>query len=147
MARMVDISEKPLVKRQAISSGTLSLGPRSMQALEKDSLPKGNALATARVAAIQAVKETPRFLPLCHPIPITGIETEIILKDGHVLATVTVSTTYGTGVEMEALTGVSAALLCVWDMVKSLEKDPQGNYPETAIQDLKVISKIKEKDQ
>jgi len=97
----------------------------------------------ARVAAIQAVKEAPRTIPMCHPIPITGVEVDFVLLPAAVRATVAVTSVGRTGVEMEALAGVSAALLNVWDMVKYLEKDGTGNYPSTSIEEIRVVEKRK----
>jgi len=105
---------------------------------------KGDVLTVARVAAIQAVKETPRTIPMCHPISITGVEVAFELLADAVVAEVIVTSVGRTGVEMEALAGVSAALLNVWDMVKSREKDETGNYPSTCIEDIRVVEKRKE---
>ena len=106
-------------------------------------MKKGDVLTTARLAAILAVKDTPRLIPLCHPIPITGLDVNFDLEGERVRATVTVTSVGKTGVEMEALTGVAVALLNVWDMVKYLEKDETGNYPETAIENIRVTEKKK----
>jgi cyclic pyranopterin phosphate synthase len=105
---------------------------------------KGDVITTARLAAIMAVKDTPRLIPLCHPIPITGLEVNFDIEPGAVRATVIVTSVGKTGVEMEALAGVSAALLNVWDMVKYLEKDETGNYPCTEIEEILVVKKYKE---
>jgi cyclic pyranopterin phosphate synthase len=104
---------------------------------------KGNVLATAQVAAILAVKETPRIIPLCHPIPIGGITVEFTETDSTIGVSVRVVSTGKTGVEMEALTGVSVALLTIWDMVKSAEKDSHGQYPHTRIEGIRVVGKRK----
>ncbi|MEC9336217.1 MAG: cyclic pyranopterin monophosphate synthase MoaC, partial [Candidatus Thermoplasmatota archaeon] len=96
-----------------------------------------------RIAAIQAVKATPTILPLCHPLPISGVEVEFALDGAEVECRVTVSAMYRTGVEMEALTGVMAGLLCVWDLVKPLEKNEAGQYPETRIHNVEVVEKLK----
>ena len=133
MARMVDISDKPAVARRATARGRLRLRPTTAAAIANDEVPKGDPFAIGRVAAIQAVKATPTILPLCHPLPISGVEVEFALDGAEVECRVTVSATYRTGVEMEALTGVMAGLLCVWDLVKPLEKDEAGQYPETRI--------------
>ena len=106
-------------------------------------MKKGDVLTTARLAAIMAAKDTPRMIPLCHPIPLTGLEVNFELGAGDVRATVTVTSVGKTGVEMEALAGVAAALLNVWDMVKYLEKDETGNYPETEIGGIVVLEKWK----
>ena len=96
------------------------------------------------LAAVLAVKDTPRLIPLCHPISITGLDVNFEVEPERIRAIVTVTSFGKTGVEMEALTGVSVALLNVWDMVKYLEKDETGNYPETEIDEIKVLEKRKE---
>lgn len=143
MAVMVEVGGKPHVDRIAMARGRLRLGTGTMEALRENRVPKGDALATAKVAAIQAVKATPSLLPLCHPIPVTGVQVDFELDDGGVDCMVRVSATYPTGVEMEALTGVMAGLLCLWDMVKPLEKDGTGQYPHTRIDSVRVVTKSK----
>jgi len=141
--RMVDVSAKPVVPREATAEGHLRLKPETLAALREGRVPKGDVLATARVAAIQAVKKTPDVLPLCHPIPITGVDVRLTVLDESVHAEVTVRADYKTGVEMEALTAVTLALLTVWDMTKALEKDAQGQYPGTALTGVRVVEKRK----
>jgi cyclic pyranopterin phosphate synthase len=140
---MVEITEKPPVGRRAVASGTIRLKETTIEAIKSGEVKKGDVLTVARVAAIQAVKETPRQIPMCHPIPITGVEVAFELISGQVRATVVVTSVGKTGVEMEALAGVSAALLNVWDMVKSREKDETGNYPATRIEEIQVVEKRK----
>jgi len=140
---MVEITEKPAVGRRAIASGTIRLKESTVEAIKNGDVKKGDVLTVARVAAIQAVKETPRQIPMCHPIPITGVKVDFELLSDQVRATVVVTSVGKTGVEMEALTGVSAALLNVWDMVKYLEKDETGNYPMTRIEEIRVVEKRK----
>jgi len=141
---MVDITEKPVVKRTATAAGVVRLKRSTVEAIGSGKVKKGDVLSTARVAAILAVKETPRTVPMCHPIPVTSVVVEFDLRPEAVEATVVVTSVGKTGVEMEALTGVSAALLNVWDMVKLLEKDVTGNYPTTAIEAIRVVEKRKE---
>jgi len=141
--QMVDISGKDDVVREAVAEGKIRLRSATLRAIHEGSVVKGNVLATARVAAILAVKETPRIIPLCHPIPLSGIDVDFADGEGFILATVGVRSRGPTGVEMEALTGVSAALLTIWDMVKSAEKDAAGQYPETGIDGIRVVSKKK----
>ena len=141
--QMVDVSGKDEVVREAVAEGRIRLRKDTLRAIREGSLVKGNVLATARVAAIQAVKETPRIIPLCHPIPLSGIEVDFTDGEGFIRVTVRVRSRGPTGVEMEALTGVSVALLTVWDMVKSAEKDAGGQYPETTIEGIRVVSKRK----
>jgi cyclic pyranopterin phosphate synthase len=106
-------------------------------------LAKGNILAAAEVAALQAIKKVWEVLPHTHQIPITSAGVNLKVGSGSVSATVAVEATYKTGVEMEALYGVSVALLTVWDMVKPLEKDEGGQYPTTRIGNIRVVSKVK----
>ncbi len=143
LAGMVDITEKPPVFRKATATGSIRLKEATIEAIKTGRVKKGDALATARLAAILAVKDTPRLIPLCHPIPITGLDVNFEIETGRVRATVTVTCVGKTGVEMEALTGVAAALLNVWDMVKYLEKDETGNYPETEMEGIRVLEKMK----
>jgi cyclic pyranopterin phosphate synthase len=144
LAGMVDITEKPPVFRKATATGSIRLQEATIEAIKSAQVKKGDVLTTARLAAILAVKDTPRLIPLCHPIPITGLDVNFEIEERRVRATVTVTSVGKTGVEMEALTGVAVALLNVWDMVKYLEKDETGNYPETVIDELMVIEKRKE---
>ncbi len=140
---MVDITEKPVVYREATARGFIRLRKETIEAIREGKVPKGDVLNVARIAAIQAVKRTWDLLPLCHPIPITSVSVDFNVREDGVEVTVTVKATSKTGVEMEALTGASIALLTVWDMVKALEKDEEGQYPYTSIQEIKVVEKIK----
>ena len=140
---MVDITKKLPVIRTATARGSIKLRKATLEAVRSDSVKKGDVLTVARLAAILAVKDTPRLIPLCHPIPITGLDVNFVLDEERMTVTVTVTSLGNTGVEMEALTGVSAALLNVWDMVKYLEKDETGNYPETQMEEIKVLEKRK----
>ena len=143
LAGMVDITEKPPLFRRATATGTIRLRESTIKAIIAGNVKKGDVLTTARLAAILAVKDTPRLIPLCHQIPITGLDVNFEIEERRIRATVTVTSVGKTGVEMEALTGVSAALLNVWDMVKYLEKDETGNYPETEIEKIRVLQKMK----
>ena len=100
-------------------------------------------MEASTVAALQAVKDTPRIIPHCHPIPLEGTEVSWHWDNTSLWCTVSVSAHYKTGIEMEALTGVAAGLLCAFDMVKSLEKDEEGQYPVARITDLEVVEKFK----
>jgi cyclic pyranopterin phosphate synthase len=142
-AQMVDISTKGDVVREAIASGKIFLKPETLAAIRDGTVVKGNVLATARVAATLSVKNTPALIPMCHSIPISAISVDFPFGDGFIEAVVRVKSTGKTGVEMEALTGVSVALLTVWDMVKSAEKDRHGQYPVTRIEEIRVIEKRK----
>jgi cyclic pyranopterin phosphate synthase len=114
-----------------------------LRAIREGTVVKGNVLATARVAATIAIKETSRLIPMCHPIPIGAVDVDFCEGEGFIETTVRVKSLGKTGVEMEALTGASVALLTIWDMVKSAEKDKDGQYPETRISDLRVLEKRK----
>ncbi|HUH78895.1 MAG TPA: cyclic pyranopterin monophosphate synthase MoaC [Methanoregula sp.] len=144
-ARMVDISAKGDVAREAEAAGRIYLRPETLAAIREGTVVKGNVLATARVAATLAVKKVPDLIPLCHQIPISAITVDFSENAEFIEATVVVKTTGKTGVEMEALTGVSVALLTIWDMVKSAEKDADGQYPCTRITDVHVVEKRKGK--
>jgi len=144
-ARMVDISSKEEVSRRAKASGEIQLKPETIEAIKNKKIIKGSVLEAARIASIMAVKNTSSVIPMCHHIPITGIDVQFYLDHDNVKVTVDVRTVGKTGVEMEALQGVSVALLTIWDMVKSAEKDDTGNYPFTVIKNIKVLEKIKER--
>lgn len=144
-ARMVDVSEKADVPRLARARGEIVLTEETIKLIKTGNVEKGNVLATARIAAILAVKKTPETIPMCHQIPITGIDVDFEIEDKIISAVVEVRTVGKTGVEMEALTGVSTALLTIWDMVKSAEKDESGNYPNTSIRNIRVLEKHKGK--
>ncbi len=140
---MVDITDKPPVHRMATATGIIRLKESTVEAIRAGRVKKGDVFTTARLAAIMAVKDTPRLIPLCHPIPITGLDVNFEIEPESVRTTVAVTSVGRTGVEMEALTGVAVALLNVWDMVKYLEKDDTGNYPSTSLGDIRVVEKRK----
>jgi len=142
-AQMVDISGKGDVVREAVAAGKIFLRPATLAAIRGGTVVKGNVLATARVATTLAVKNTPALIPMCHPIAISAIAVDFSDGDGYIEARVRVKSTGKTGVEMEALTGVSVALLTIWDMVKSAEKDEHGQYPVTRIEEIRVTEKRK----
>ena len=142
-AEMVDITKKDDIVREATAKGRIFLRKETIQAIQEGTVIKGNVLATARVAATLAVKDTPRIIPMCHQLPIGAIEVEFAEEELWIEVTVRVKTVGKTGVEMEALTGVSVALLTIWDMVKSAEKDSEGQYPVTRIEGICVTEKKK----
>ena len=142
-AIMVDISSKDIVDRRATAVGEILLSDRTIERIKNGTIEKGNVLATARTAVILGVKRTAEMIPMCHQIPITSVDVDFSFREGAIVATVEVRSVGRTGVEMEALTGVSIALLTVWDMVKSAEKDDTGNYPNTSIKNISVLEKIK----
>lgn len=140
---MVDISSKGVTSRVATAVGKLYLRKSTVDAIKSGAIKKGDPLTVAEVASILAVKKTPELIPLCHSIPVESVEVFYIVDEDYVEATCTVKASYKTGVEMEALTGVTVALLNIWDMVKYLEKDEDGQYPDTKITDVQVIEKRK----
>ncbi|HTY15307.1 MAG TPA: cyclic pyranopterin monophosphate synthase MoaC [Methanoregulaceae archaeon] len=142
-AEMVDITGKEDVNREAVARGRIYLRGDTLRAIREGTVVKGNVLATARVAATLAIKDTPRIIPMCHTLPVGAIAIDFSETGEFIEVTVRVKTTGKTGVEMEALTGVTVALLTVWDMVKSAEKDPDGQYPATKISDIHVVEKKK----
>ncbi|RBM16822.1 cyclic pyranopterin monophosphate synthase MoaC [Streptomyces sp. PT12] len=121
-ARMVDVSGKDITARTARATGRVLLAPRVVALLRGEGLPKGDVLATARIAGIMGAKRTPELVPLCHPLEITGVTVDLTVADDAVEIAATVRTTGRTGVEMEALTAVGVAALTVVDMVKAVDK-------------------------
>jgi len=140
---MVEVGEKPKQKRRAIATGKINLQKETIAMIENQEIKKGNVLTTAQIAAINAIKNTSNLIPLCHPLNITGIEVDFKVKNKEIIATVSVNSLGQTGVEMEAITGVSVGLLTIWDMVKAVEKDENGQYPDTMISNISVIKKEK----
>ena len=143
---MVDVTAKPEVYREAKAKGTIKLKPETITRLKEGKIEKGDPFEVAKVAGILAAKNTSVLIPLCHPLPLTAVEIKMkIVGDSKVEAEATVKTRAQTGVEMEALAAASTALLTVWDMTKQYEKDADGQYPSTSIQDLHVVNKVKAK--
>jgi cyclic pyranopterin monophosphate synthase len=142
--KMVEVGNKAVVKRTATAKGKIYLQSFTMELIKNEAIKKGNVLVTAQIAAISSVKSTHHLIPLCHPLRITGVDVNFDFGDDFIGTEVSVRCTGKTGVEMEALTGASVALLTVWDMVKSVEKDENGQYPETRISDIIVSEKRKE---
>lgn len=141
--RMVDVGGKQPVPRFASAVGSIRLRGETIERVKAKSVEKGDVLAVARVAAIQAVKRTPDNIPLCHPIPIDHVSVGFTLSTESIECTVCVKGVAKTGVEMEALSGVAAALLTIWDMTKKYEKDENGQYPETFIREIRVLQKYR----
>ncbi|MFD6972542.1 cyclic pyranopterin monophosphate synthase MoaC [Streptomyces sp. NPDC059949] len=121
-ARMVDVSGKDVTTRTARASGRVLVSPRVIELLRGEGVPKGDALATARIAGIMGAKKTPDLIPLCHPLAVSGVKVDLRVADDAVEILATVKTTDRTGVEMEALTAVAVAGLTVIDMVKAVDK-------------------------
>ena len=140
---MVEVSDKLDQKRTAIAQGKIFLKNETIRLIENEEIKKGNVLTTAQIAAIGAVKSTHHLIPLCHSLKITGINVDFNINEKNIEVRVYVTSIGKTGVEMEALTGASIALLTIWDMVKSVEKDENGQYPSTKISDIIVLKKEK----
>ncbi|HUK50359.1 MAG TPA: cyclic pyranopterin monophosphate synthase MoaC [Terriglobales bacterium] len=140
---MVDISPKEIIVREARAVGEIKLKPKTITRLKKGKLEKGDAIAAAEIAAIQAAKNTSQLLPFCHTIPITTVRTTYTIQRNSLRVESYVKGQAKTGVEMEALTAASTYLLTIWDMTKQYEKDARGQYPSTKIVNLQVIEKVK----
>ncbi|MBE6509830.1 MAG: cyclic pyranopterin monophosphate synthase MoaC [Methanobrevibacter sp.] len=140
---MVEVGAKPDQKRRAVASGKIFLDENTIKMIQDEEIKKGNVLTTAQIAGIQAVKNTSSIIPLCHPLSLTGIEIDFDVNPTFITCKCAVNTLGKTGVEMEAITGVSVGLLTIWDMVKAVEKDEDGQYPDTRISEIKVIKKEK----
>lgn len=137
-ARMVDVSGKPMSSRRAVAEGKIRLGRETLDLISKDQIAKGNVFATARIAGIQAAKQTAQLIPLCHTLPISEARIDIAAEADGANVTCTVQTVAQTGVEMEALTGVMVALLTIYDMCKAVDKSMK-------ILDVSLIEKTKRK--
>ncbi|MEM2912134.1 MAG: cyclic pyranopterin monophosphate synthase MoaC [Candidatus Bathyarchaeia archaeon] len=143
---MVDITGKPQVFREATATGKIKLKPETIGLIKSGKVEKGDPLYTAKVAGVLAAKGTSTLIPFCHPLPLTNVKVEIeILDESTVQVSSTVKTEARTGVEMEALVATAVSLLTIWDMVKQYEKDAEGQYPSTLIQDIRVVKKVKER--
>src|SRR4029077_10660063 len=124
-AQMVDVSAKPMSARTAIAKGKIKLQRKTLDLISKDRIAKGNVFATARIAGIQAAKQTADLIPLCHTLPLGEIAIDIATSKDHAEVKCTARTVAQTGVEMEALTGVTIALLTIYDMCKAVDKQMQ----------------------
>ncbi|GAB3549225.1 cyclic pyranopterin monophosphate synthase MoaC [Arthrobacter tumbae] len=133
-AHMVDVSEKAVTARQATAQSILRTTPRVLALIADGDLPKGDALAVARVAGIMAAKQTSALIPLCHPLPLSKVTIDFTPEGGAVVIQATVKTTSVTGVEMEALTAASVAALTLYDMIKAVDK-------HAVVTDIKVLAK------
>lgn len=140
---MIDIGDKEIVRRTAVASGFIELKPETLEAIKKNKVKKGDVLSTARAAGIMAAKHTPDTIPFCHIIALEHADSKFTIEENGVKCTCEVSARYKTGVEMEALNCVSASLLTIWDMVKYIEKDGNGQYPYTKISNIGVDLKEK----
>jgi len=141
--RMIDITQKDDVFREAVAVGKIRLKPETVQMIRDTKVEKGDPLAAAEIASVMAAKSTSQLIPLCHPIPITSVTTNSTLGRDSIEVEAVVKTTAKTGVEMEALVAAATYLLTIWDMVKRHEKDALGQYPSTVIESIRVKSKTK----
>ena len=142
---MVDVSGKAEVFREATAKGKIRLKAETVNLIREEKIAKGNPLYTAKIAGVLAAKKTSELVPLCHPLPLTSVEVKSkIVEKTAVEVTATVKTKAQTGVEMEALAATSVGLLTIWDMVKQYEKNTAGQYPNTAIENIHVVRKLKE---
>ena len=133
-ARMVDVAGKPVTAREAVTTGRITMSAQAAAAIRAGSVQKGDVLATARIAGIMAAKKTAELIPLCHPLPLTRVAVDLAPDATGVTVTATAATEGKTGVEMEALTAVSVALLTLYDMAKALDK-------AMAIGEIRLLSK------
>jgi len=124
-AQMVDVSAKPVSKRKAVATGKIRLQRKTLGLISKDQIAKGNVFATARIAGIQAAKQTANLIPLCHTLPLGEIKVDLVTSNDVVEVRCAVQTVAQTGVEMEALVGVTVALLTIYDMCKAVDKEMQ----------------------
>jgi cyclic pyranopterin phosphate synthase len=136
-AQMVDVSGKPISSRTAIAKGKIKLQRKTLDLISKDQIAKGNVFATARLAGIQAAKQTANLIPLCHTLPLGDVRIDVVAARDGAEVTCTARTVAQTGVEMEALTGVALALLTIYDMCKAVDEKMQ-------IADVRLIEKTKE---
>ena len=136
-AAMVDVSGKPVVRRETVAGGFIQLKPETVSAIAEGQMPKGDVLAVARIAGIQAAKKTADLIPLCHQLPLTKVAVDFSVEEKGLRITCSVRTDAKTGVEMEALTAVSVASLTIYDMCKAIDK-------EMVVQEVKLLQKTKE---
>ena len=140
---MVDVTEKPVIRRRAEASGRIFLSQKTIEEIKAGRIKKGDPLLIAEVAAMNAAKQTHLLIPHCHQIPLDTVGVDFQISKDLIEARCVVSAQARTGVEMEALVGVTMALNTLWDVVKYLEKDEEGQYPSTRISDVRVIRKEK----
>jgi len=133
-ARMVDVGEKPPSRRTAVAAGRIRMSAQALAAILDGDVPKGDVLATARIAGVMAAKRTAELIPLCHPLGLDAVSVDFTFEQDAIRATATASLTARTGVEMEAMTAVSIALLTIYDMAKALDK-------AMVIEDIRLLAK------
>lgn len=135
-AQMVDVSGKPMSNRKAVAAGKIQLQRETIELITNDQIAKGNVFATARIAGIQASKQTAQLIPLCHTLPLGEVKIDIVTSNECAEVKCTAQTVAQTGVEMEALVGVTVALLTIYDMCKAVDKKMQ-------ISDVRLLKKTK----
>ena len=135
-AQMVDVSAKPMSKRRAVAIGRIQLRRATLELIAKDQIAKGNVFATARIAGIQAAKQTAHLIPLCHTLPLGDVKIDVVTSNKGAEVTCAAQTIAQTGVEMEALVGTTVALLTIYDMCKAVDKEMQ-------ISDVRLLRKTK----
>ena len=140
---MINVSDKSIVRRFASASGSILLKDETVAAIKEGTVKKGDVFTSAKIAGIEGAKEAWSRMPYCHQVPIESVDFEMSVSTNEVKVSCSVLANWKTGVEMDALSCVSSALLTVWDMVKYIEKDSTGNYPTTVIRDIKVDTKEK----
>jgi len=133
---MVDVSAKPLSARTAVATGKIRFQRETLDLISNEQIAKGNVFATARIAGIQAAKQTAHLIPLCHTLPLSEVKIDIVISNDHAEVKCTARTVAQTGVEMEALTGVAVALLTIYDMCKAVDK-------EMEMTDVRLVEKTK----
>jgi cyclic pyranopterin monophosphate synthase len=136
-AQMVDVSAKPMSKRRAVAAGKIRLQRETLDLIASNQIGKGNVLATARIAGIQAAKQTAQLIPLCHLLQLGDVKIDVVTSNNGAEVRCTAQTIAQTGVEMEALVGVTVALLTIYDMCKAVDKEMQ-------ISDVRLLSKTKQ---
>ena len=136
-AQMVDVSAKPLSARTAVATGKIRLQRETLDLISNEQVAKGNVFATARIAGIQAAKQTAHLIPLCHTLPLSEVKVDIVMSNDHAEVRCTARTVAQTGVEMEALTGVTIALLTIYDMCKAVDHN-------MVISDVRLLEKRKQ---
>jgi cyclic pyranopterin phosphate synthase len=136
-AHMVNVGAKPIQRRRAVAAGKLVCAPATIRALKKNALPKGDVLTVAQIAGIQSAKRTSELIPLCHPLALCHVEVNFKVRRDAIEISCTAETSSQTGVEMEALTGVSVAALTLYDMCKAVDKTMR-------IEAVRVVEKVKQ---
>ena len=143
MVRQVDVGGKPELPRRAVAVGELSLGPATRRAVRRRAVEKGDPISTGELAGLLAMKRTSELIPHCHVVRLTSSRVDLGVTGRGVRVRAEAEALDRTGVEMEALVGATVALLTVWDMVKYLEKNPRGLYPNTRLGPVRVVTKQK----